>query len=63
MVNIQSNLRIPCATTMWEEGMSTKPQVYYNNKHASTPQASKRKKRQVRTITGTFLLQVMLPFK
>ena len=33
---------------MWEEGMNTKPQIYYNNKHASTPQASKRKKRQVR---------------
>ena len=32
---------------MWEEGMNTKPQIYYNNKHASTPQASKRK-RQVR---------------
>ena len=29
---------------MWEEGMNTKPQIYYNNKHASTPQASKRKK-------------------
>ena len=29
---------------MWEEGMHTKPQIYYNNKHASTPQASKRKK-------------------
>ena len=28
---------------MWEEGMNTKPQIYYNNKHASTPQASKRK--------------------
>ena len=24
--------------------MNTKPQIYYNNKHASTPQASKRKK-------------------
>ena len=30
---------------MWEEGMSTKPQICYNNKHASTPQASKRKKK------------------
>ena len=29
---------------MWEEGMNTKPQIYYNNKHASTPQTSKRKK-------------------
>ena len=29
---------------MWEKGMNTKPQIYYNNKHASTPQASKRKK-------------------
>ena len=29
---------------MWEEGMNTKPQIYYSNKHASTPQASKRKK-------------------
>ena len=29
---------------MWEEGMNTNPQIYYNNKHASTPQASKRKK-------------------
>ena len=28
---------------MWEEGMNTKPQIYYNNKHAGTPQASKRK--------------------
>ena len=26
------------------EGMNTKPQIYYNNKHASTPQASKQKK-------------------
>ena len=26
------------------EGMNTKPQIYYNSKHASTPQASKRKK-------------------
>ena len=33
---------------MWKEGMNTKSQIYYNNKHASTPQASKRKKRQVR---------------
>ena len=24
--------------------MNTKPQIYYNNKPASTPQASKRKK-------------------
>ena len=29
---------------MWEEGINTKPQIYYNNKNASTPQASKRKK-------------------
>ena len=29
---------------MWEEGMNTKPQMYYNNKHTSTPQASRRKK-------------------
>ena len=32
---------------MWGEGMNTKPQIYYNNnikKHASTPQATKRKK-------------------
>ena len=29
---------------MWEEGMNTKPQMYYNNIHASTPQASKQKK-------------------
>ena len=36
---------------MWEEGMNTKPQIYYNNKHASTPQASKRKKAsQMKTI-------------
>ena len=33
---------------MWEEGMNTKPQIYYNNNHTSTLQASKRKKRQVR---------------
>ena len=26
--------------------MATKPQICYNNKHASTPQASKRKKRE-----------------
>ena len=31
-------------TVMWEEGINTKPQIYYNNKNASTPQASKRKK-------------------
>ena len=36
---------------MWEDGMTTKPQIYYNNKHASTPQASKQKKaRQMKTI-------------
>ena len=36
---------------MWEEGMNTNPQIYYNNKHASTPQASKRKKTsQMKTI-------------
>ena len=36
---------------MSKEGMNTKPQIYYNNKHASTPQASKRKKTsQMRTI-------------
>ena len=36
---------------MWEEGMNTKPQIYYNNKHASTRQASKRKKAsQMKTI-------------
>ena len=29
---------------MCEESMNTKSQIYYNNKHASTPQASKRKK-------------------
>ena len=29
---------------MWEEGMTTKPQIYYNNKHASTPLTSKREK-------------------
>ena len=34
---------------MWEKGVTTKPQIYYNNKHASTPQASKRKKRQFRS--------------
>ena len=28
-------------TYTWEEGMNTKPQIYYNNKHASTPPASK----------------------
>ena len=28
----------------WEKGTNTQPQIYYNNKHASTPQASKRKK-------------------
>ena len=34
---------------MWEEGMNNKrlkPQTYYKNKHASTPQASRRKKRK-----------------
>ena len=36
---------------MWEEGMNTKPLIYYNIKHASTPQASKRKKAsQMKTI-------------
>ena len=37
---------------MREEGMNTNPQIYYNNKHASTPQASKRKKKasQMKTI-------------
>ena len=32
--------------------MNTKPQIYYNNKIASTPQASKRKKKasQMKTI-------------
>ena len=36
---------------MWEEGMNTKPQFYYNNKHASTPQASKQiKASQMKTI-------------
>ena len=29
---------------MWNEGINTKPQIYYTNKYASTPQASKRKK-------------------
>ena len=31
---------------MWEEGINTKPQIYYNNKNASTPQASKREKKK-----------------
>ena len=35
---------------MWEEGMNTKPQIYYNNKHASTPQASKQKASQMKTM-------------
>ena len=37
---------------MWEEGMNTKPQMYYNNKHASTPQACKQTKKasQMKTI-------------
>ena len=30
---------------MWEEGMNTIPQIYYNNMHASTPPASKREKK------------------
>ena len=31
--------------------MNTKPQIYYNNKHASTPQISKQKKvSQMKTI-------------
>ena len=30
---------------MWEEGKNTKPQIYYNNNNAGTPQASKRKKK------------------
>ena len=29
--------------SLWEEGMNTKPQIYYNNKHARTPQASQMK--------------------
>ena len=28
--------------------LNTKPQIYYNNNNAGTPQASKRKKRQFR---------------
>ena len=35
---------------MWEEGMTTKPQIYYKNKHASTPQASKKKASQMKTM-------------
>ena len=36
---------------MWEEGMNTKPQIYSNNKHASTPQAKNEKKaNQMKTI-------------
>ena len=31
---------------MWEEGINTKPQIYYNNNNAGTPQASKRKKKR-----------------
>ena len=31
---------------MWEEGINTKPQIYYNNNNAGTPQASKRKKKK-----------------
>ena len=31
---------------MWEEGINTKPQIYYNNNYAGTPQASKRKKKK-----------------
>ena len=32
---------------MWEEGMNTKSQIYYNNnkKHASTPQAQQTRKK------------------
>ena len=29
---------------MCQEGINTQPQIFYNNKNASTPQASKRKK-------------------
>ena len=32
---------------MWEEGINTKPQIYYNNNNAGTPQASKRKKKAI----------------
>ena len=31
---------------MWEEGINTRPQIYYNNNNAGTPQASKRKKKK-----------------
>ena len=34
-------------TFMWEEGINTKPQIYYNNNNAGTPQASKRKKKAI----------------
>ena len=33
--------------------MNTKPQIYYNNKHASTPQESKRKKTSQMKTIGT----------
>ena len=32
---------------MWEEGINTKPQIYYNNNNAGTAQASKRKKKAI----------------
>ena len=32
---------------MWEEGINSKPQIYYNNNNAGTPQASKRKKKAI----------------
>ena len=32
---------------MWEEGITTKPQIYYNNNHRSTLQTSKQKHTEV----------------
>ena len=39
-VNKPSVVRL--CSFMWEDGMTTKPQIYCNSKHASTPQASKQ---------------------
>ena len=36
---------------MWEEGINTKPQIYYNNNNAGTPQASKRKEKKVQHLS------------
>ena len=48
---------------MWEEGINTKPQIYYNNKNASIPQASKRKKgKSDREIENTHAIRAIYSY-